>query len=140
MSLPGPPERLVFREMTDDDLDPMADLLGDPDGMSFYAHPRDRTEALEWIRWNQQLYREHGSGLWLIELRDTGEFVGDCGLTPQDVDGTTEIEIATTSVVRSSAGATGRRPPRRRETSRGPSLGSVASSRSSIRTTWLPSA
>jgi RimJ/RimL family protein N-acetyltransferase len=93
MSLPGPTERLVFREMTDDDLDPMADLLGDPDGMSFYAHPRDRTEALEWIRWNQQLYREHGFGLWLIELRDTGEFVGDCGLTPQDVDGTTEIEV-----------------------------------------------
>ena len=34
-----------------------------------------------------------GLGLWLLRLRDTGEFVGDCGLTPQQVDGSTEIEV-----------------------------------------------
>jgi RimJ/RimL family protein N-acetyltransferase len=93
MSLPGPTERLAFREMTEDDLEPMADLLGDPDVMAFYARPMDRAEALDWIRWNQRLYRERGFGLWLIELRETGRFVGDCGLTPQEVDGTTEIEV-----------------------------------------------
>jgi RimJ/RimL family protein N-acetyltransferase len=93
MSHPGPTERLAFREMTVDDLEPMADLLGDPDVMAFYARPKDRAEALEWIEWNQRLYREHGFGLWLIELLDTGTFVGDCGLTPQEVDGTTEIEV-----------------------------------------------
>ena len=29
----------------------------------------------------------------MIEIRDGGAFVGDCGLTPQDVDGTIEIEV-----------------------------------------------
>jgi RimJ/RimL family protein N-acetyltransferase len=29
----------------------------------------------------------------LITLQATGEFVGDCGLTPQQVDGTIEIEV-----------------------------------------------
>jgi RimJ/RimL family protein N-acetyltransferase len=29
----------------------------------------------------------------LLTLRNTGEFVGDCGLTPQQVDGSTEIEV-----------------------------------------------
>jgi RimJ/RimL family protein N-acetyltransferase len=93
LSRPGPTERLAFREMTVDDVELMADLLGDPEVMAFYAHPKDRAEALDWIRWNQRLYRERGFGLWLIELRETGAFVGDCGLTPQEVDGTTEIEV-----------------------------------------------
>jgi RimJ/RimL family protein N-acetyltransferase len=93
MPPPGPTERLAFREMTENDLEAMADLLGDPEVMAFYAHPKDRAEALDWIRWNQRLYRERGFGLWLIELSETGEFVGDTGLTPQEVDGITEIEV-----------------------------------------------
>lgn len=93
MPPPGPTARLAFREMTPDDLDVMADLLGDPDVMAYYARPKSRAEALAWIEWNQRLYREHGFGLWLIELRATGEFVGDCGLTPQEADGTLEIEV-----------------------------------------------
>jgi Acetyltransferase (GNAT) domain len=39
------------------------------------------------------LYREHGFGLWLLTLKEAGEYVGDCGLTPQAVDGVTEIEV-----------------------------------------------
>ena len=93
MPPPGPTERLVFREMTTDDLDVMAALLGDPDVMAYYARPKSRDEALAWIEWNQRLYREREFGLWLIERHDTGEFVGDCGLTPQEVDGTLEIEV-----------------------------------------------
>jgi RimJ/RimL family protein N-acetyltransferase len=61
--------------------------------MRYYPNPKRREEALDWIAWNQQLYREHGFGLWLLTLRDSGEFVGDCGLTPQQVDGMTELEV-----------------------------------------------
>jgi len=93
MPPPAPTERLAFREMTDDDLEVVADLIGDREVMTCYDHPKDRAEALDWIRWNQQLYRERGFGLWLISLRRSGQFIGDCGLTPQDVEGTTEIEV-----------------------------------------------
>jgi RimJ/RimL family protein N-acetyltransferase len=93
MSVPEPTERLVFREMTENDLDAMADLLGDPEVMAFYSRPKDRTEALEWILWNRRLYEERGFGLWVLELRATGAFVGDCGLTPQEVNGAIEIEV-----------------------------------------------
>ena len=37
MAPPGPTERLSFREMTVDDLDLMAELLGDPEVMAFYS-------------------------------------------------------------------------------------------------------
>jgi RimJ/RimL family protein N-acetyltransferase len=93
MPAPPPTPRLAFREMTADDLADMAALLGDPEVMRYYPHPKGRDEALAWIAWNRRLYREHGFGLWLLTLRDTGEFVGDCGLTPQRVDGVTEIEV-----------------------------------------------
>lgn len=85
--------RLVLREMTDADLDDMAELLGDEQLMRYYPRPKTREEAQGWINWNKALYREHGFGLWLVTLAETGEFVGDCGLTVQQVDGVTEIEV-----------------------------------------------
>jgi RimJ/RimL family protein N-acetyltransferase len=90
---PEPTARLAFCEMTPDDLDEMAALLGDPDVMRYYPRPQDRDGALAWIDWNQRLYRREGFGLWLVTLRATGEFAGDCGLTPQEIDGATDIEV-----------------------------------------------
>lgn len=37
-----------------------------------------------WIEWTRRNYDEHGFGLWVIETHD-GEFVGDCGLTMQQI-------------------------------------------------------
>jgi RimJ/RimL family protein N-acetyltransferase len=85
--------RLTFREMTDADLDDMAALLGDKDVMRFYLRPMTRSEARDWIARNQRRYRDHGFGLWIINVRDSGEFVGDCGLTLQPVDGVDELEV-----------------------------------------------
>jgi RimJ/RimL family protein N-acetyltransferase len=85
--------RLTFREMTDADLDDMAALLGDEDVMRFYLRPMTRSEARDWIARNQRRYRDHGFGLWIINVRDSGEFVGDCGLTLQHVDGVDELEV-----------------------------------------------
>lgn len=90
--LPAPTDRLRFREMLLDDLDDVAALLGDPDVMTYYPAPKTRDGAREWIAWNVRNYAEHGFGLWIVETRD-GEFVGDCGLTWQDVNGTPELEV-----------------------------------------------
>ena len=92
MGLPSA-ARLAFREMTDADLDDMAALLGDEDVMRFYPRPRTHGESSQWITRNQQRYRDHGFGLWVISVRETGEFVGDCGLTFQHVDGVDELEV-----------------------------------------------
>lgn len=92
-STPAPTQRLTFREMTVDDLDDMASLLGDPEVMRYYPRPRTRDEALGWIEWSRRLYAAHGHGLWLITLQDTGEFVGNCGLTVQNVEGAIQVEI-----------------------------------------------
>jgi len=89
--MPPDTARLTFREMTPADLDDMAALLGDPGVMTYYPRPKTRLEAAQWIDWNRRLYRTHGYGLWLVTAG--GGFAGDCGLTPQVVDGVTELEV-----------------------------------------------
>ena len=78
--------------MTPADLDLMADLLGDPDVMRHYPAPKSRDDAAAWIAWNQRNYATHGYGLWIIETHE-GEFIGDCGLTWQNVDGVSKLEV-----------------------------------------------
>jgi RimJ/RimL family protein N-acetyltransferase len=85
-------DRLRLREMTDADLDQMAALLGDPDVMRYYPAPKSIDEAQRWIDWNKRNYTEYGFGLWIVESID-GDFIGDCGLTWQTVDGALEVEV-----------------------------------------------
>ena len=93
--MPGPPPtaRLEFREMTRADLDVMVTLLGDPVVMWVYPHPYSREDVLDWIERTTTLYRTRGFGMWLLTLRETGEFVGECGLVPQVVEGRDEVEV-----------------------------------------------
>ena len=79
--------------MTHEDQSRLERLLGDPVVMSVYAAPFDSAAVRAWIDWNLDLYRQRGFGLWLLTLRDTGEFVGECGLTVQHVEGAEEIEV-----------------------------------------------
>ncbi|TQK18842.1 RimJ/RimL family protein N-acetyltransferase [Microbacterium sp. SLBN-154] len=90
--VPGDTARLRFRQMLPEDLDEMAGLLGDPNVMRFYPAPKTREQAAAWIAWNQRNYAEHGHGLWIIETHE-GDFVGDCGLTWQDVNGARKLEV-----------------------------------------------
>jgi RimJ/RimL family protein N-acetyltransferase len=90
--LPGPTSRLRFRKMTDDDLDDMAEALGSPDPARPGRRQRTRADAEHWIAWNRRNYVEHGYGLWVVETH-AGAFVGDCGLTVQDVEGSALIEV-----------------------------------------------
>ena len=90
--LPAATARLRFLPMTPADIDDMADLLGDPEVMRFYPAPKSRDDVAAWISWNEDNYAVHGYGLWIIETLE-GEFIGDCGLTWQDVNGISRLEV-----------------------------------------------
>lgn len=86
-------QRLVLREQTLDDLDDLAEILCDPATMTFYPRAYTRAEARTWIGRQIHLYEERGFGLWALVAKESSDFVGQCGLIPQQVDGTEEIEI-----------------------------------------------
>lgn len=60
--------------------------------MRYYPQPKTREESKRWIEWTLANYARDGFGLWVIE-DDSGEFLGDCGLTWQSVDGQQDLEI-----------------------------------------------
>jgi RimJ/RimL family protein N-acetyltransferase len=90
--LPASTARLRFREMTHADLHEMALLLGSADPVRPTKRRRTRADAEQWIEWNLRSYADHGHGLWVIETHE-GVFVGDCGLTVQDIQGEPHIEV-----------------------------------------------
>jgi RimJ/RimL family protein N-acetyltransferase len=87
-------DRLFLRHLKDTDLNDMLEILSDPETMAYFPRTRNRTETEEWIERNLISYEENGFGLYALELKETGQFVGYCGLILQkDVDGLDEIEI-----------------------------------------------
>jgi len=85
--------RLLLREMTDDDLDFVAEMLADAQVMRHYPQTYERDEAQRWLRRQQQRYTDEGYGLWLAVLQATGQSIGQVGLTRQTVDGVPQPEI-----------------------------------------------
>lgn len=85
--------RLILREFSLEDAQSLALVLSDPDTMRFYPAPLDRAGVEAWISRNLARYAEDGHGLWAMILKSSGELIGDCGLTVQEVDGKNEIEI-----------------------------------------------
>jgi RimJ/RimL family protein N-acetyltransferase len=90
--LPESTARLRFRRMTMSDVDDVTALLVAFDPMRGDRPPSTRDDAVRWIEWQQRNYAEQDFGLWVLESTE-GAFVGDCGLTVQDVEGTPHVEI-----------------------------------------------
>jgi [ribosomal protein S5]-alanine N-acetyltransferase len=86
-------ERLLLREFADDDLEAYADMLADPETMRYYPRPYTRDESRAFIEKNRHRYAVHGFGVWVVTERESGAFLGDCGLAFVLVEGIAEIEV-----------------------------------------------
>ncbi|MCH2192700.1 GNAT family N-acetyltransferase [Kordia sp.] len=75
-------ERLIIRDLTEQDLDGMFAMDSDPEVHKYLGNKpiKEKAEALKYIKSAQQQYVERGIGRWAMELRETGEFIGWCGL------------------------------------------------------------
>lgn len=85
--------RLQLREFTPEDADALAQVLSDPETMRHYPAPYDRAGVEQWIERNRQRYQIDGVGLWAMELTNTQEVIGDCGIILQQVEGDQLYEI-----------------------------------------------
>ena len=86
-------QRLLLREMKPDDFQALFRVLGDPETMWHYPYTFDGQHVRDWIERNMNRYRKDGFGLWAVCLKDTGEMIGDCGLTLQNINGELLPEI-----------------------------------------------
>lgn len=86
-------EKLILRELTENDFDALYAILGDPELMQYYPNVFDEKKIRAWINNNIERYQIFSFGLWAVVLKETGELIGDCGLTMQLIGGKIKPEI-----------------------------------------------
>ena len=86
-------ERLVLRKMNRDDMESLLKIFADHEAMKYYPSTKNEKQTIDWIEWTINNYAKHGVGLWVVEDRVSGEFLGQCGIVPQEIDGIVEMEI-----------------------------------------------
>ncbi len=89
-------ERLLLRRLVPNDLDALFALYRDPeirqyfpDGTLTYA------ETMEELEWFLHGHPDHPElGLWATIFKETGAFIGRCGLLPWTIEARAEVEVA----------------------------------------------
>lgn len=86
-------ERLTLRRLDSSDLADLAEMLQNPEVMYAYEHDFTDSDVREWLDRQLMRYDKHGFGLWAAILRQTGEMIGQAGLTMQPYNGGEVLEI-----------------------------------------------
>ena len=86
-------KRLILREMEDSDFESLKKVISDEETMKYYKKPYDDEGVLKWINWCKASYLKRGFGLWAVIYKETGEMIGDCGVSMQIIDDELKPEI-----------------------------------------------
>lgn len=86
-------DRLYLREFVKQDFKALCNILQDPKVMYAYEHAFNLDECHAWLEKQLTRYKEDGFGLWAVVLKKSDIVIGQCGLSLQDIDNTTLLEI-----------------------------------------------
>lgn len=86
-------ERLLLRELTEADFSALCRTLQDEKAMTAYEHGFSDEEVRDWLQKQLRRYRADGIGLWAVIRKEDGVFLGQCGLTRQDIGNRVVAEI-----------------------------------------------
>ncbi|HCC34861.1 MAG TPA: GNAT family N-acetyltransferase [Ruminococcaceae bacterium] len=85
--------RLILREMTEADFPLLCRHLQDEEVMYAYERPFSDADVWEGIHKQFQRYKECGFGVWAVILKESGELIGQCGLSMQPCEERELLEI-----------------------------------------------
>ena len=89
-------ERLLLRHLVLDDLPELFALYRDPEIRKYFPEGvqtlEETKEEMEWHMHGHSRFPE--LGLWATVHKETGKFIGRCGLLPWEIEGQHETEIA----------------------------------------------
>jgi len=89
-------ERLLLRHLVMDDLNNLFALYQDPEIRKYFPEGvLTLEETKEELEWHMNGHPRHPElGLWATIHKETGKFIGRCGLLPWKIDNNLEVEIA----------------------------------------------
>jgi RimJ/RimL family protein N-acetyltransferase len=87
-------ERLVVRKLSHQDIPVLTTMLSDPEVMKFSVRGVCDEEATrKFVDWCLECYASHGIGPWALYEKESGEFIGFCGVGPELVGEVEEINL-----------------------------------------------
>ena len=85
--------RLTLREMDEGDFDALCAILQDETVMAAYAHAFSDQEVRAWLQNQRRRYARYGFGLWAMLEKETGDMIGQCGLSMQKTPEREVLEV-----------------------------------------------
>lgn len=85
--------RIKARKITPGDLDDLASMYQMPEVMKTMGGVRTRQNTLDRLAGHLAHWDEHGFGLYILEDKNSGSFMGRGGLQHVTIDGRGEIEV-----------------------------------------------
>lgn len=79
-------QRLILRKLTLEDVSSLSLVLSDKKSMVHYPHALSTEEVKGWVERNIERYKNDGFGLWAVIRKEDNQFIGDCGITLQNID------------------------------------------------------
>lgn len=91
-------KRIILRHQVLADLDDLWTLYCNPNITKYIPDaPRSRAEAQEELEWHMHGHPKHPElGLWATIHKESGKFIGRCGLLPWTIEGQYDVEVAYT--------------------------------------------
>ncbi|HUG34017.1 MAG TPA: GNAT family N-acetyltransferase [Anaerolineales bacterium] len=96
MTIIGETKHLILRHLVMDDLDALFALYRDPEIRKYFPEGvLTLEETREELEWHMHGHPRHPQlGLWATIHKESGKFIGRCGLLPWEIDDRLEVEIA----------------------------------------------
>jgi [ribosomal protein S5]-alanine N-acetyltransferase len=88
-----PTRRTILRPYTGTETPLVLPIFSDPTTMSFWPEPLDEETVATWIERNARSFETTGLGRMMVEDRETGAIVGDCGIMRAEIDGRMENDL-----------------------------------------------
>ncbi len=86
-------DRLILRNLKIEDVTSLHQILSDKETMKYYPSPYDRDGVIKWIKKSMTSYVQNGFGLWAIIQKESNNFIGQCGISMQNINGDLVPEI-----------------------------------------------
>lgn len=77
--------RLTLHRLTEADRPDLCEILQDADTMYAYEHAFSDQEVDDWLNRQLARYAKDGFALWAVRRKEDGAFVGQIGITMQDL-------------------------------------------------------
>ncbi|MCB0713054.1 MAG: GNAT family N-acetyltransferase [Ignavibacteriae bacterium] len=85
--------RTTIRPYLEEDIVRILPIFSDPLTMQFWPEPFSRTQVDAWVKKNIERMKENKLARMIVESRETGEVIGDCGVVRAEIDGRTENDL-----------------------------------------------